>query len=565
MTGPKTLLKPNKKIPNVRSGLSIKTIPELLVYGAENYSDNTAYLRREADTIREYSFGDVLSYVRSLAAHLIDLGYKRGDHIAVLSENRPEWCIAYFAVTWIGAVVITLDARSQADSVENILLVSDSIAVITSASHLKSIESAKDRLPGLKDIISMEDFDDICKLNADGVDMAQVLPEDLLQILFTSGTTGDPKGVMLTHRNVVSNVGDMYCAFDFTPEDRAFSILPIHHSYECTCGFLTTFTCGLSVFFARSVLKPREMLEDLKSASPTIWLNTPLILEKLYLRIEKQLSSQKGLMGYILKILPNSYIGKKAKEELGLADLKLIMCGGAALPDWVSEGLAKYGFPIIQGYGLSESSPVISFNPPSRAKNQSVGLVIQGDEVEIRDPDHNGIGEIAVRGPNIMKGYYKNETATREILDQEGWLLTGDLGYFDTDSYLYITGRKKSLIVTRGGKNIYPEEIEEKLVASNLIEEALVFSPDDESIEALIFPNMEEVTSAIGQGGTEPDPEAMWEHIEPEVRRINKLLEPYKRVRRFALRLEEFPKTTTRKIKRFMFKGVKIDKDTKVL
>jgi long-chain acyl-CoA synthetase len=317
------------------------------------------------------------------------------------------------------------------------------------------------------------------------------------------------------------------------------------------------------VFYARSI-KPREMLEDLYMASPTIWLNAPLILEKLYLRINKEISGQLGFKGIVMRVLPKRIIGKTIKKKLGLEKIKLIICGGASLPTWVSRGLEQLGFPIVQGYGLSEASPLISVNPPSKPKNESVGMIIESDEVEIRDSDRDGNGEIVVRGPNIMKGYYNNENATKEVLMPNGWLYTGDVGFFDDEGYLYITGRKKFLIVTRGGKNLSPEELEEKLMKSHFIEEALVFSPDDKTIQALIYPNIEEVGKRLGAIGLAVSDENVWELIKADIRKINHQLEAYKRISNFAIRYEEFPKTTTRKIRRHLIENIFLKPDQKV-
>ncbi len=553
----KKLNKPVRKIPVIKPGLGIRTIPEMLESSAEKYKDKTAFLMPRNNRMYEISFGQTLEYVKRISRHLRELGLGKGDHIAILGENRPEWGIAYFSVAWVGTTAIPLDARASPDSYKPILKFSGAKAIILSGSFIPYIQSISDELKQLRHIILMDDFEEIYNRYSTGVDRDTVLPDDLMEILFTSGTTGDPKGVMLTHGNIMSNVDDIYSAIEFNPEDSMFSILPIHHSYECTGGLLTPFYNGMSVFYARS-LKPNEMIEDLRSAKPTLWLNSPLILEKLYQRMNKELSNQKGLRAFVTNILPKRLIGKKIKERLGLQRIRLIVCGGAALPGWVSRGLEELGFPIIQGYGLSEAAPLISVNPPSNPNNDSVGMVIPSDEVEIRNIDGEGNGEIIARGPNIMKGYYKNERATEEVLTPDGWLLTGDVGYFDEEGYLYITGRKKFVIVTKGGKNVFPEEIEEKLTKSPYIEEALVFSPDDENIQAIIHPNMDEVRTKLGSLGEELSDENVWNLLKEETRKANRDLETYKRIRHFAVRYEEFPKTTTRKIKRHLFRNVSL-------
>ncbi len=552
-----------QKAPQVRPGFGIRTIPEMIEMCVEKYSDNIAYLIPRKNSIYKLDYGQVLQYVKRVGRHLKELGLERGDHIAILGENRPEWAISYFSVAWIGATAIPLDARASLDAHKFILGFSSSKAAIVSTSYLTDIRSLKDELHELKHIIVMDNFDEIYSKYYTGVERENVSFHDLLEILFTSGTTGTPKGVMLTHGNVMSNVDDIYKVIDCKPDDRAFSILPIHHAYECTAGMLTLFYNGMSVFYARS-LKPNEMIEDLKNARPTVWLNVPLILEKLFLRITRELSNQKGLKGLLTKVLPKKLIGNRIKERLGLDRIRFIVSGGAALPEWVSSGLEGLGFPIIQGYGLTEASPLITVNPLSKPKNESIGMVIPSDEVEIRDIDSEGNGEIVVKGPNIMKGYYKNENATEEALTPDGWLMTGDVGFFDEEGYLYITGRKKFVIVNKGGKNIFPEEIEEKLTKSTYIEEVLVFSPDDQNIQAIIYPNIDEVRGRLNRMGKDINDENVWELLRLEVRHVNETLEPYKKIRHFAIKFEEFPKTTTRKIKRHLFRDINLTTGIKV-
>ncbi|GJM16753.1 MAG: hypothetical protein DHS20C13_20800 [Thermodesulfobacteriota bacterium] len=558
----KKFTKPLRNIPTLKEALTVETMSEMIEASVNENEENIAFLTPREGTLYELTYAQVLERIKKLARHLKELGIEKGDHVAVLSENRPEWGISFFAVSWIGAVAIPLDARASFHDHKFIMDFSFTKAVILSGSFYKSIRSISDEINSLRHLVLMDQIEDIQNKYSKGIEKENVGPEDLLEILFTSGTTGDPKGVMLSHGNVMSNVSDIYRIIEYSPTDRAFSILPIHHCYECTAGLISTFSSGMSVFYARG-LKPRELLEDLKAAKPSIWLNAPLLLEKLYLRIEKELAGQKGLKKFITKALPNSIIGRKIRQNLGLERSRLVVSGGAALPGWISEGYKKYGIDVIQGYGMSEASPLISVNPPRNPKSDSIGMVIPSDEVEIRDIDSEGNGEIVARGPNIMKGYYKNQSATKETLTSDGWLLTGDIGYFDEDGYLYITGRKKFVIVTRGGKNVFPEEIEEKLTKSIYIEEALVFSPNDVDIQALIYPNMEEIKERLLSKGQQFSEDNIWEFIKLEVRNTNRTLESYKKIREFAIRQEEFPKTTTRKIKRFLFKDFELNPETK--
>ncbi len=550
----KKYTKPISKIPTIKEPLPINTIAEMIEWSVNQNGNNIAFLTPRDGSIYQLTYNEVLDHIKKLAHHLRKLGIEKGDHVAILGENSPEWGISFFALAWIGAVAIPLDARASSKDNKFIIDFSSTKALILSGSFYKDMSALSEELKGLKHLILMDEINEITNKYSKGIEKETIEPDDLLEILFTSGTTGNPKGVMLSHGNIMSNVSDIYRIIEYSPDDRAFSILPIHHCYECTAGLISTFSSGMSIFYARG-LKPRELIQDLKAAKPTIWLNTPLLLEKLYLRIEKELSGQKGLKRLLTRALPNSIVGKKIRQNLGLERSRLIISGGAALPPWVSAGFKKYGIELIQGYGLSEASPLISANPPSNPKHGSIGMVIPSDEVEIRDIDSEGNGEIVARGPNIMKGYYKNKTATEETLTSDGWLLTGDIGYFDEEGYLFITGRKKFVIVTKGGKNIFPEEIEEKLTSSIYIEEALVFSPNDIDIQALIYPNLDELKEVIRDGTSR---EEMWGLIKQEVHRTNTQLQTYKKIRKFAIRFDEFPKTTTRKIKRFLFKDLDI-------
>ena len=557
----KKFTKPAYRIPIIKDPLPLSTIPQMIEWSVGQNGENIAFLTPRNGIIYQLTYNQVLERIKKLAKHLRVLGIEKGDHVALLGENSPEWGISFFAIAWIGAIVIPLDARSSTKDHKFIMNFSSTKALIVSGSLLESTKHLVEKLKTVKHVICMDEIDDIARRYQNGVQSEKIESDDLLEILFTSGTTGNPKGVMLSHGNVMSNVSDIYRIIEYSPDDRAFSILPIHHSYECTAGLISTFSSGMSIFYARG-LKPRELLEDLKEARPSIWLNTPLLLEKLYLRIEKELSGQKGLKRLLTKAIPNLLLGKKIRENLGLERSRLIVSGGAALPAWVSKGFMKYGIELIEGYGLSEASPLISANPPSKPKAGSIGMVIPSDEVEIRDIDKEGNGEIAAKGPNIMKGYYKNQDATDEVLTPEGWLLTGDIGYFDEEGYLYLTGRKKYVIVTKGGKNVFPEEIEEKLTRSVFIEEALVFSPNDMDIQALIYPNLDEISQRLKVSIDEIPREKFMELIKFEVSKTNKQVEAYKRIRRFAIRFEEFPKTTTRKIKRFLFNDLNIESET---
>ena len=552
----KRFTRTDKRLPTTRSKHQIATIQGMLERKSSLYADNIAYSIRKNDlSVSSLTFSEVFALFTGFSAHLISLGLNRGEHVAIVGENSPQWAISYFAVIWAGAIAVPLDARARTEHIKQVLALSDSRFLIASAGFTEALSNTGT----VEHVIPMDEALEARTDSEETVPAEKSEPEDIADIVFTSGTTGNPKGVMLSHATIMSNLETVYSAFPITEKDTAFSILPIHHVYERIVGILLSFYCGQRVFFSRSI-KPREMLSDLKVARPTVWLNTPLILERLLQRIEQGKANN-----FLTRALPYRLFGKMAKKRLGLDRLKLIVSGGAALSEAASEGLEKYEFPLIQGYGMSETAAVIAANPFSKPKNASGGMVIENSEVEIRDVDSEGIGEICVRGPNIMDGYYKNPAATKEILSDDGWLRTGDLGYFDHEGYLYITGRKKSVIVTKGGKNISPEEIEEKLTPLETVEEAIVFSPDDERIQAVIFPEAEGVSRKLGQSPQHGDDERIWDILKGQITELNRRLEPHKRISHFAVAREELPKTTTRKVKRYLFRDMDIPKATKFI
>ena len=545
-----------KRLPSIRKGNQITTIQRMLEKKSSLYADKIAYsIRRKDLSVSSFTFSEVFTLFTEFSAHLKALGLKRREHVAIVGENSPQWAISYFAAIWAGAIAIPLDARAKTEHIKQVLALSDSRFLIASSGFAEVLRNAG----MVQHVIPMDKALETQRRIEKTVPAEKSEPEDIADIVFTSGTTGNPKGVMLSHGSIMSNLETLYSAFPITDEDTAFSILPIHHVYERIGGILLSFYCGQRVFFSRSI-KPREMLSDLKIARPTVWLNTPLILERLLQRIE-----QSKAKNFLTRALPSRLFGKMARKRLGLDRLKLIVSGGAALSEAASEGLEKYEFPLLQGYGMSETSAVIAANPFSKPKNASGGMVLENSEVEIRDVDSEGIGEICVRGPNIMNGYYKNPAATREILSDDGWLKTGDLGYFDHEGYLYITGRKKSVIVTKGGKNISPEEIEEKLTPLETVEEAIVFSPDDERIQAVIFPEAEGISKKLGQPPQHGDDERIWDILKGQITELNRRLEPHKRISHFAVARDELSKTTTRKVKRYLFSDMDIPKTTKFI
>lgn len=562
---------------------SYRKITDALIFSAKNNPDGIAMRMRKENAIYEITYSELLENVKKIGGYLKNRGFNKGERAAVLGENRPEWGMCHLGILWAGGIVVPLDSRASSSEWAHILRHSESKFIFVSKKFYDEIQEIKDDIKNLKEVISFDPENPEPNLpkilfSIKPLEEPEKLErEDIAIILYTSGTTGLSKGVMLSHNNILSNIEMLLKVLEVNQEDIFFSVLPIHHVFEGTCGFLTPITIGCSIFYARS-LKSKELLEDLKTAHPTVFLVVPLLLEKLLLGMKKNVkkaSPLKKAIFYSLKGISKTFnsikfrrsseiLFKSVRRQIGLDRLKYLISGGAALPRWISKEYELMGFPILQGYGLSETSPVVSVNLPGKCKNESVGPPLPGVEVKIFNPDSEGIGEIAVRGPIVMKGYYKNMDATKKVF-KDGWFLTGDMGKIDKDGFLYITGRKKSVIVTKGGKNIYPEEIEEELLKSPFIKEVLVLArihpkTKIEEIHAIIYPDFEFIDEWAKENDLEITDEKLEEILEKEIEKVNQKLADYKRVRSFSIREEEFPKTTTQKIKRYLFEegGIEI-------
>ncbi|MDI6714386.1 MAG: AMP-dependent synthetase/ligase [Thermodesulfovibrio sp.] len=571
--------------PNVRQSIGLITIPEMFERSCTLYKEQIAIMTKEGDEWISLPYKFLYEKVTLLAKYLKDeIGLKKGNKVAIIGQNSPYWVISYFACHWLGLIVIPVDTRLKTPEIKFILKDSESVVIISQDTFLEELLKIQRELPTLKHIISKQpnklnitSLQDIFQKVKTGIPMEKVFLEDYAVILYTSGTTGISKGVLLSHKNIISDVDAVYQTIEYGPNDRFFSVLPLHHVYEQTCGLICPIAGGATIAYASS-LKSKVLIEEMRYVKPTVMLTVPLLLEKIVegiIRKVKESGILKKLIFNSLRItarnLDKLFKGKISKTlfrnvraQLGMENLRYLISGGAALPRWVSFALEEMGFPILQGYGLSETSPVITLNPPFCPRNESVGLPLPYVEIKIHEPDNNGIGEIAIKGPMVMVGYYQNEEATKEVFTEDGWFLTGDMGYMDKDGYLYITGRKKSVIITSGGKNIYPEEVEIALLRSPYISEVLVIGVWDsdknkEDVHAIVYPNFENVNQYFEKRGIKnPNTNDLHELIHREIVTYSSDLANYKRVRKFTIREEEFPKTTSMKIKRYLFQQQKI-------
>lgn len=389
-------------------------------------------------------------------------------------------------------------------------------------------------------------------------------PKALAVIVFTSGSMGNAKGVMLSHENICANLRGMLKMVEILPTDRFLSVLPMHHTYECTCGFLCPLLQGASVHYARSL---KSVADDMLSVQPTIILGVPLLFDKMYRRISQAIADKKiasavmkPLLGIITMLESMGVQGVRRKlfkdvhERFGGA-IRILIVGGAAPDPEVARGFRSLGFHFIQGYGLTETAPILALNRLRKFKDEAAGLPLPGVSIRIDAPDHEGRGEIVASGPNVMLGYYNNEKATLEVL-QNGWFFTGDVGFIDSDGFLHINGRKKNVIIARNGENVFPEEIEEHVNKIPFVLESIVYgdlsSSGDEIIAVLIVPDANAVYDYGKAHQQDVTAEMVQKLIQDEISTLNRRLPVHKQIRNVKIKETEFEKTTTQKIKRFL-------------
>ncbi len=559
----------------------IKDLRDMLEQSSRLFGNKDAfYTRNKAGMYQGITYSDFKNDVDALGTALAGMGLK-GGYIAVIGENRYEWCVTYLSTVNGTGVVVPLDKELPAVEIENLLQRSNAAAVVFSGRYGDDMKKIQASTTTIKYFINMDlDEDEGCFLSyARLVDSGrellasgdrsfldtEIASDEQAVLLFTSGTTDLAKGVMISHKNICFDITAVCSMILIDSKDSVLSILPLHHAYECTCGFLLMIYNGCTISFAEGL---KHIPRNLRETRPTILLLVPLILESMYRRVWEQAGKKPGLklmlkaaiavsnFTYsILKIDLRKKLFKKVHDNLG-GRIRLVISGAAAIDPVVCKGFRAMGVPAIQGYGLTECSPIVTVNTEFIFKDNSIGFPLTGTEVKIDSPGSDGIGEIIVKGDNVMLGYYNNEEATRKIL-KNGWLFTGDLGYMDNSGFVYITGRMKNVIVTKNGKNIYPEEVESYLNRSPYILESMVWGDYDEvsgetQVHAQIVPDFEAINSRlkIDTGSKEE----IRKLINSEVRNVNKNMPLYKHIRQVSIREEEFAKTTTRKIKRYEVK-----------
>lgn len=555
----------------------IENLKDLLQQSSDMFSSKDAFLVKIQDgTYKGISYKRLKEDVEKLGTALLSLGLK-DSKVALVGENSYEWCVAYLAVVTGVGIIVPIDKELKKHDIQNILIKSGASALIFSDKLSQVVNDLDDNFNmkykinmGKKECVdrelSFEELllkgEELLKKGDSTFSDAEINNEKLSILLFTSGTTEGSKGVMLSHKNICSNIMAICSVIYASSEDLSLSILPLHHTYECTSGFLLMLHVGATISFNEGL---KHIAKNMKETKPSILILVPLILESIYKKIWEQASkklTQKIKLKVAIKVsnlLLKFKIDIRKKlfkpiHEIFGGRVRMIVSGAAAIDPEVSKGLRSMGVAVLQGYGLTECSPVVTLNHEDAYKDASIGLPAPGVDVKILDADDTGVGEIVVKGYNVMLGYYKDQVRTKEVL-KNGWFYTGDLGYIDKEGYVYITGRKKNVIVTKNGKNIFPEELEMYLNKSDFIKESLVIGEYEKEmgeteVVALIVPDYDMLNSRFpAQNITE---EFINTLINAKVREINRSVPLYKRIKRFRIHGEEFEKTTTKKIKRYV-------------
>jgi len=551
-----------------------RDLKDMLKKSGEKHGDRPAYVFKtdKKDEFRYITHKEVRLDVDALGTKLIKMGLK-DKRIAVISENRYEWGVCYLAVCCGTGLVVPLDKSLPENELRSLIERSEVEAIFYSKKYNEIMNKVKEEKIGkLSIFISMDlekeekgilSFKELINQGKELLDNgnkefvdATIDNENMGIMLFTSGTTSMSKAVALSHKNICANIMDIASVLDINKDDILLSFLPLHHTFECTAGFLYPLSQGTCIAFCDGI---KHIAENIKEYKVTAMISVPILFENMYKKVMRGIE-KKGKLETVKKGLKISNflmklhidIRKKIFKDIHAilgGKVRLFVSGAAGLDPEVEKGFNDLGFRIIQGYGLTETSPVISAGNDKYSRIGSTGKVLPSLEVRIDEQNNQGIGEIVVKGPSVMLGYYQNEEATKESLI-DGWFYTGDLGCLDKDGYLFITGRKKNVIVLKNGKNIYPEELENLINRVDGVKESFVFGKpdkdDDTKICCKIVYDEDQMKEAYGISGEE----AILEKMNEEIKRINKTMPIYKYIREVMITDQELIKTTTQKVKR---------------
>ena len=550
-------------------------LKDMLNKTVEKFGSRPAYVfkKEEEGKLKEITYNEFKSDIDGLGTALINLGLK-DKRVAVIGNNRYEWAVSYLSVTNGTGIVVPLDKALPNNEIESLIMRSEVEAIIYASKYDEIMEELKDKKnTNLKYFISMDleestngviSFRKLIEKSKEQIEngdkkfLDAIINPDVMGImLFTSGTTSQSKAVMLSHKNIVSDLMNISSVLYIDENDRFLSFLPLHHTFECTAGFLFPISRGSSIAFCEGI---RHIADNIKEYEITIMVSVPVLYEGMCKKVMKAIENQgksktvnigMKLSNVLLKVGVDvrNKLFKQIHDNLG-PKLRLLVAGGAALDPETEKFFNGLGIRMAQGYGLTETSPVIAVEDDKFTRNGSIGKALPELEVKIKDANEEGIGELLVKGPTVMLGYYQNEEATKETIDEEGWLNTGDLAKIDKDGFIFITGRKKFVIVLKNGKNVYPEELEILINKIAGVTESFVYGKEEEDgnykVSAKIVYDKDIMKDIYGLEDKQEIKEKLWQ----EIKRINRTMPTYKYIKEISVTDEELIKTTTKKIKR---------------
>lgn len=555
------------------------TLLEVFNHSTNKYPDNQFISFVETQRYTYHSFKEK---VKSVSDFLKNEGVIAGDRVAILSENQPNWGVAYFAITILGAVAVPIMTEFHTTEISHILKHSECKLIFVSGKYYYKIEDIENDF--LSAVVLVDDFSvvplhtktdiikevisgsrkEFAKIKEAAMKFVGLLPgeveeDNLAAILYTSGTTGHSKGVMLTHKNIVSDAVSTLDMIDLHEKDRMLSILPLFHTMETTLGLITPMIVGASVTYLDKPPTAAALLPALLKVKPTVMLSVPLVIEKIYRNKVLPEFNKKAILRGLYKIPTirkklNKVAGKKLLQTFG-GELKMFCIGGAKLAMDVERFLKEAEFPYAIGYGLTETSPLITGTDQTGVRFRAAGKAMLWMEVKIDNPDpKNGEGEILLKGPNVMKGYYKDPVKTKEIFTEDGWFRSGDLGVLDKDGFLYIMGRSKNVIIGSNGKNIYPEELEAIINEFPFVQETIVVERNSQLVAKVVL-NNEEIDQVYKvQKMSEHEARELVSKILAELLvQVNERVNTFSKISKIIEQPEPFEKTPTQKIKRYLY------------
>ena len=555
----------------------VKNYREMIEYSVKHYADKVAYKYKKNGDLKhveyvEKTYEQVGKDIKAFATELLNKGLE-DKKIVLIGNNRYEWCISYLAITSANMIIVPLDKALPDNEIENLVTRSEAEVAIFDKKYIEVMKKLKNNTNvNLKMLVCMDDIKDdgmeefsqlmqkgeeLVKNGDDRYEKVEINPEKMSIMLFTSGTTNLPKAVMLSQKNICANLSDFASWVKLYPTDTLLSFLPIHHTFECTVTFLYGFYSGCTVAFCDGLKYIQKNLAEYKVS---VFVAVPLVLETMYKKIQKAIRDQgkEKLMNRMIKISNGllkckidlrKIIFKQILDNFG-GNLRVVLYGSAPMDKETIVGFNNFGIALVQGYGLTETSPVIAAETDKEKMPGSVGLALPSLNVKIENPDENGEGEILVKGPSVMIGYYHNEEENKKAFI-DGWFRTGDYGYITKDGFIYVTGRKKDIIVLKNGKNVYPQEIEFLINKLPYVTESLVYQREKDKTDTMLCAKIVYDKDIIKEKLGEKTEKEYKDHIWEEIKEINKQLPVFKHIKQITITTEPLIKTTTQKVKRY--------------